>query len=87
MAWRAAGNIGRGGSPLNLFFPPCCFKPAILEESVGDHHERMTEKAVPGSVLEVIEINALPFRGRVRLQLDAVMGRAPSERVKVAVPR
>jgi hypothetical protein len=47
----------------------------------------MTEKAVPGSVLEVIEINALPFRGRVRLQLDAVMGRAPSERVKVAVPR
>src|SRR6266566_7927575 len=43
MAWRTAGNVGRGGGPLILFFPPCCFKPAILEESVGDHrHERMT---------------------------------------------
>jgi hypothetical protein len=32
------------------------FKPAILEESVGDHcHERMTVKALPGSALEVIE--------------------------------
>src|SRR5215471_13108138 len=45
MAWRTAGNVGRGGGPLILFFPPCCFKPAILEESVGDHrHERMTVK-------------------------------------------
>src|SRR5262249_9919496 len=51
-----AGNVGRGGSPLNLFLPPCCFEPAILEESVGDHrHERMTVKALPGSALEVIE--------------------------------
>jgi hypothetical protein len=26
-----------------FFFPPCCFEPAILQESVGDHrHERMT---------------------------------------------
>jgi hypothetical protein len=34
------------GGPLILFFPPCCFEPAILEESVGDHrHERMTVKA------------------------------------------
>jgi hypothetical protein len=33
MAWRTAGNVGRGGGPLILFFPPCCFKPAILEES------------------------------------------------------
>src|SRR5437660_2586398 len=56
MAWRTAGNVGRGGGPLILFFPPCCFKPAILEESVGDHrHERMTVKALPGSALEVIE--------------------------------
>src|SRR5437660_8284176 len=54
MAWRTAGNVGRGGGPLILFFPPCCFKPAILEESVGDHrHERMTVKALPGSTLEV----------------------------------
>src|SRR5262249_17449919 len=56
MAWRTAGNVGRGGGPLILFFPPCCFKPAILEESVGDHrHERMTVKARPGSALEGIE--------------------------------
>src|SRR5262245_9659367 len=56
MAWRTAGNVGRGGGPVILFFPPCCFKPAILEESVGDHrHERMTVKALPGSALEVIE--------------------------------
>src|SRR5262249_14718314 len=53
MAWRTAGNVGRGGGPLILFFPPCCFKPAILEESVGDHrHERMTMQALPGSALE-----------------------------------
>jgi hypothetical protein len=25
MAWRTAGNVGRGGGPLILFFPPCCF--------------------------------------------------------------
>src|ERR1700746_4052849 len=56
MGWRTAGNVCRGGVPLILFFPPCCFKPAILEESVGDHrHERMTVKALPGSALEVIE--------------------------------
>ncbi len=56
MASRTAGNVGRGGSPLILFFPSCCFEPAILEESVGDHrHERMTVKALPGSALEVIE--------------------------------
>jgi hypothetical protein len=31
-------------------------KPAILEESVGNHfHERMTVKALPGSALEVIK--------------------------------
>jgi hypothetical protein len=29
MAWRTAGNVGRRGGPLILFFPPCCFKPAI----------------------------------------------------------
>src|SRR5438132_10824242 len=23
MAWRTAGNVGRGGGPLILFFPPC----------------------------------------------------------------
>src|ERR1700756_2250947 len=57
MAWRTAGNVGRGGGPLILFFPPCCFKPAILEESVGDHrHERMTVKALPGSALEVVHL-------------------------------
>src|SRR6516225_7319389 len=56
MPWRTAGNVGRGGGPLILFFPPCCFKPAILEESVGDHrHERMTVQALPRSALEVIE--------------------------------
>ena len=56
MAWRTAGKVGWGGGPLILFFPPCCFKPAILEESVGDHrHERMTIEALPGSALEVIE--------------------------------
>jgi hypothetical protein len=42
--------------PVGSFFPPCCFKPAILKESVGDHrHERMTVKALPGSALEVIK--------------------------------
>jgi hypothetical protein len=46
MAWRTAGNVGPGGGPLIPFFPPCCFKPAILEENVGD-------KALPGSALEV----------------------------------
>src|SRR3989449_6454946 len=25
MASRTAGKVGRGGSPLILFFPPCCF--------------------------------------------------------------
>ena len=56
MAWRTAGKVGWGGGPLILFFPPCCFEPAILEESVGDHpHERMTMQALPGSALEVIE--------------------------------
>jgi hypothetical protein len=56
MAWRTAGNVGCGGGPLILFFPPCGFEPAILEESVSDHgHERMTVKALPGSALEVIK--------------------------------
>src|SRR5438034_10644172 len=42
--------------PVDSFFPPCCFKPATLEESVGAHrHERMTVKALPGSTLEAIE--------------------------------
>src|SRR5262245_59604138 len=51
-----AGNVGCGGGPLILFFPPCRFEPAILQESVGDHrHERMTMEALPGSTLEVIE--------------------------------
>jgi hypothetical protein len=56
MAWRTAGKVGCGGGPLILFFPPCCFEPAILEESVSDHrHERMTMQALPGSTFEVIE--------------------------------
>ena len=56
MAWRTAGNVGRGGGPLILFFSPCGFEPAILEESVGDHrHERVTMQSVPRSTLEVIE--------------------------------
>lgn len=39
-----------------LFFPTCCFEPAILEEGVCDHfHERMTMQTLPGSALEVIE--------------------------------
>src|SRR4030095_11186836 len=56
MAWRTAGQVGWGGGPVFLFFPPCCFEPAILEESVGDHrHERMTMQTLPRSALEVIE--------------------------------
>src|SRR5215469_10080294 len=56
MAWRTAGKVGCGGGPLILFFPPCCFEPAILEESVGDHrHERVTMQALPGSAFEVIK--------------------------------
>src|SRR3990172_4548643 len=59
MAWRTAGNVGCGG-PLILFFPPCCFEPAILEESIGNHrHECMTMQALPGSALEVIETQFL----------------------------
>ena len=42
--------------PVDFFFPPCCFEPAILKEGVGDHrHERMPMKALPGSALKVIE--------------------------------
>jgi hypothetical protein len=60
MAWRTAGKVGCGGGPLILFFPPCCFEPAILEESVGDHcHERVTMQALPGSTFEVIETELL----------------------------
>src|SRR5215207_8284168 len=56
MAWRTAGNVGWGGGPLILFFPPGCGEAAMLEEGVRDHrHERMTVKALPGSPLEVIE--------------------------------
>jgi hypothetical protein len=41
---------------LILFFPPCCFESAMLEEGVGDHrHECMTMQALPGPSLEVIE--------------------------------
>ena len=54
MAWRTAGKVGCGGGPLLLFFAPCCFEPAILEERVGDHrHECMTMQPRPS--LEVIE--------------------------------
>ena len=39
-----------------LFFPFCCFEPAILKESVGDHrHQRMAVQALPGPAFEVIE--------------------------------
>ena len=39
-----------------LFFPPCCCKPAMLEEGVSDHrHKCMTVKALPGSSLEVVK--------------------------------
>src|SRR5262249_26593918 len=38
MAWRTAGNVGRGGGPLILFFPPCCFNPAVFEESLSSSH-------------------------------------------------
>ena len=56
IAWRTAGKVGCGGGPLILFFPPCRFEPAILEESISDHrHERMTMQALPGSAFEVIE--------------------------------
>jgi len=56
IAWRTAGKVGCGGGPLIVFFPPCCFEPAILEEGVGDHrHERMTVQALPGSSLEVVK--------------------------------
>jgi len=41
---------------LILFFPPCGFEPAMLEESVSNHgHERVAVEAVPGSPLEVVE--------------------------------
>lgn len=34
--------------PADSFFPPCCFEPAMLKESVGDHrHERVVMQAVP----------------------------------------
>jgi len=35
MASRTAGNVGCGDGPLILLFPPCCFEPPILEESVA----------------------------------------------------
>ena len=42
--------------PVDSFFPPCCFEPAILKESVGDHrHERVTMQSLPGSALEVVK--------------------------------
>jgi hypothetical protein len=41
---------------LILFFPPCGFEPAMLEESVSNHgHERVAVEALPGSPLEVVE--------------------------------
>jgi len=41
---------------LILLFPPCLCETAMLEECVGDHgDECMTEEALPGSSLEVIE--------------------------------
>src|SRR5260370_34639273 len=56
MAWRTAGNVGRGGRPLILFFPPWLFKPALLEENVGGpRHERVKVKGLPGTALAVIE--------------------------------
>jgi hypothetical protein len=42
--------------PVDCFFPPCCFEPAILEEGVGEHrHKRMSVKALPASSLEVVK--------------------------------
>src|SRR6266436_3065612 len=56
MARRTAGKVGCGGGPLILFFPPCGFEPAMLEESVSNHgHERVAVEALPGSPLEVVE--------------------------------
>lgn len=56
MAWRTAGKVGWGCGPALLFFPPCCFEAAILEQGIGDHrHERMTMEALPASPLEVVE--------------------------------
>jgi hypothetical protein len=60
MAWRTAGNVGCGGGPLILFFPPHFREAAMLEEGVSDHgHERMTVKALPGPSLEVVEAEFL----------------------------
>src|SRR4029077_17943970 len=48
------------GGPLILFFPPCCFETAILEERVRDHRDkRVTWQSGPGSALEVIETEFL----------------------------
>jgi hypothetical protein len=42
--------------PVDSFFPPCGFEPAMLEESVSNHgHERVAVEALPGSPLEVVE--------------------------------
>jgi hypothetical protein len=54
LAHGGQGWVGR--RPVDCFFPPSCFEPAILEEGVGDHrHERMTTQALPGSYLEVVK--------------------------------
>jgi hypothetical protein len=35
------------GYGMSAPFPPCCFEPTILKESVGDHrHERVTMQAL-----------------------------------------
>ena len=60
-----AGKLGCGGGPLILFFPPCSFEPAMLEESRrrrSSSCRRMAVKTLPGSALEVIETQFFIFQ-------------------------
>jgi hypothetical protein len=72
---------------LILFFPRCCFEPAILEEGVSDHrHERMTVKTLPGSPLEVVKTEFF-FQLLMRLLANPSRFDGSCQRVEVRARR
>jgi hypothetical protein len=81
MAWRTAGNVGRGGDPLILFFPPCCFKPAILEESVGDQAAAGNPN-ITDQLLKGVQLGDRTYKNHLDgyNHMDLLIGKGPSKR-------
>jgi hypothetical protein len=81
MAWRTAGNVGRGGGPLILFFPPCCFKPAILEESVGDQAAAGNPN-ITDQLLKGVQLGDRTYKNHLDgyNHMDLLIGKGPSKR-------